>query len=135
VNAIVQDTSLLPVAPTVLSTRQIEITPTEETTPLPAEQSDILTIEFGGGDFYSVDIIGDQVVGGYAQGSTYWSVEGGQFDGTNLQVLFISPERSGCGKWVTHFFEVRDEDVLLRTSVDRCGEAIIERNVAIPRHK
>lgn len=92
-----------------------------------------LIIEFGTSDYYSVWVRDDKVIGGYAQGSADWKILGGAFDGENLQIMMITADRSDCNEWWTHNFLVEVSQVTLRSSVNKCGEAVADRNVIYPR--
>ncbi len=92
-----------------------------------------IVIEFGNLDFYSVWIKDGEVIGGHAQGSAYWEILGGVFDGQNLQLIMVTDDQDNCNEWWSHNFFVESSQVTLRTSVNKCGEAIVEQDVVYPR--
>lgn len=95
--------------------------------------SEELIIEFGTVDHYYVRINNGLVVGGYAEGSLIWNVVGGAYDGRNLQVVFVTDGRADCKQWWSHNFLVDSNQVILRSSVDKCGNVINDRSIKYER--
>lgn len=99
------------------------------TMPVYAGSSETITFGGDGNEIYSVQVTDGRVVGGYAKGSASWTVYGGAYDGKNLQITLVRNDRHDCYQWWTHNYEVNGNRLTLRTSVDKCGKAITNRNV------
>jgi hypothetical protein len=77
-------------------------------------------LEYAYGDHYYVEIQDGVVVGGWDQGTYYWTAVGGSFDGTYLEVTWETSQNVGCQAQQTHYLQVEATQVfLLRYTI--CG--------------
>lgn len=80
------------------------------------------SIEFGQGRYFLVQVSEGKVVGGVARDQTKrWRCVGGAYDGKNLVATFVTDQDHGCGGIMTYNFEVHSGDVLLRSTMNKCG--------------
>jgi len=76
---------------------------------------------------YKIETNGLNVTGGTAVGSKNWIVVGGYYDDLRLVVTFFTPELSGCRRFQTHNYVVRDNHLTLK-SYTSCNKVIDGKN-------
>lgn len=92
------------------------------------------TIEFGQTHYFLVQITDGRVVGGVSRDQTFrWRCAGGTFDGKNLVATFVTDQDNSCRGSVTYNFEVQAGQVLLRSSMNKCGAVEQNKPTRFPR--
>ena len=92
-----------------------------------AQNPFFLTIT-GDDESYSMFINNGKVIHGIAETPEQREIVSGAYDGADLQFTIVNDDLSDCDQWLTHNFEICESEVILRTTVDKCGNVLTDIN-------